>query len=411
MPRSISTYIVSIVANLNNGKSIDISDAVISIKITQSVVYDAPVVEIYMFAKYIELLIDSLQTIDLTIDSYIRSSNMKHRVIYNLTPCDLNSLKVSLDTKNVTGYLESYQLRLSLYFWITPCYNAAITNTVSKSYFNTTIQQILNEITDTSVVEKIEYNILNTTPIEQVLLKQIPYISQLDQLDFYFGLTPNVCPRVINPSFTDKTKCVVNILDTKEAVEKNAYTATIHIVSDQTMSDALSQEYKDPSHYLSLGHYKVENNQQNTFSNNYLTVTKPSNTLYQLNSYGPTELATYYKNVDISLNSLKTVYNDFHPIVITSETGNTNSDSWAKSIFGEFLLFSSRLHVGIYEPATIQNLQPGHVVNVDISVTKDIPYSGLYMVESVIQTFAISSSADWKNTTTVTLVRTNTQWS
>jgi len=406
---NFSTYQVVLKVQYKNGSNSDISKFVHDFELQHSVVYDVPTFGMKLNGMVFQYLSQEIQRFQLIITSYIRSSSIKRINEYNLIPANLNQVMSSIndslsDTRNMNR-------DFTVYFWVEPCLIVSWTNTINKVYHNTKVQDVLIDITDKKLVEQVLYNKMNVTNYEQIVVTQKPYLQQLDDLDFYFGLTPYICPKTICPSYNDPTKCIVNIQDVKEAISKKAFQSTI-FVSDQTSTASdIYQSYITPNSYVCLGEISVKNEQAMTSTSKYITVTKPSNTLYSKTEFNRSQVASDYGTMDPSENASSIINKINNSVIVTSQTGNDNSESWSNSLFGELLLYGSRTIAYLFEVSTAEFLQPGYTLNIKVKDPKYVKYAGNYMIESLTQRFSLLSSSDWRCLTEVSLVRSNTIWS
>jgi hypothetical protein len=406
---NFSTYQVVLKVQYKNGSNTDISKFVHDFELQHSVVYDVPTFGMKLNGLVFQYLSHEIQRFRLIITSYIRSSSIKRINEYNLVPANLNQVMSSIsgslsDTRNMNR-------DFIVYFWVEPCLVAAWNNTANKVYHNTRVQDVLIDITDKKLVEQVLYNKMNTKRYEQIVVAQKPYLQQLDDLDFYFGLTPYVCPKTICPSYNDPKKCIVNIQDVKEAISKKAFQATIFVSDKSSAASDIYQSYITPNSYVCLGEISVKNEQAMTSTSKYITVTKPSNALYSKKQFDRSQVASDYGTMDPTENASSIVNKINNSVIVTSQTGNDNSEAWSNSLFGELLLYGSRTIVYLFEVSTAEFLQPGYTVNIKVKDPKYVKYAGNYMIESLTQRFSLLSSADWTCLTDVSLVRSNTIWS
>jgi hypothetical protein len=406
---SFSSYQVVLKVQYKNGSNADISKFVHGFELQHSVVYDVPTFGMKLNGLVFQYLSQEIQRFKLTITSYIRSSSIKRINEYNLIPANLNQVMSSIND-NLSD-MRNMNRDFIVYFWVEPCLIVAWTNTHNKVYHNVKVQDVLLDIVDKKTVENILYNKMNTTPHEQIVIQERPFIEQLDDLDFYFGLTPYVCPKSICPSYNNPAKCIINIQDVKEAISKKAFQATIFVSDETSTANDIYQSYITPNSYVCLGEISVKNEQALSTTSNYTTITKPSNTLYSKKQFKRQQVASDYGTMDPTENATSIINKINSSIIITSQTGNDNSDSWSNSLFGELLLYGSRTIVYLFEPTTAEFLQPGYVVNVKVKDPKYVKYVGAYMIESLRQKFSLLSSSDWGCLTDISLVRSNTIWS
>ena len=410
-------YKVTVNITFSDGSVLDVTDYVREIQIMYSLNLAVPEVAI-IFQQPITKLEQNIETVDLKVETYKHAGNIVHTDRYKLVPTQTQHtidtpLQKAEETFNQVGFNTSE--RVVLFFYIKSVYDT-VNHTVGPLLkFNVTLQDILNEILPDNCELQIQSQLELDKILPQVFIKRQPFLSALNYLKYWFGLSKGpvctvVVPKLDDTEDVDKTVLLLDDINVSLTQSELYRLELVVRASTDSLRQDLAQEYEGtkfvidhPVHFSSNVISPVE----------YTFVIKPYKKLYQkltldetkiINQYGAANKG-YYPDVENLFG-----YQLRERRIVNNHTGFDESFSPLTSMYAYEYMFNARGLIRLESIPTFRFLWPSDHIKLTIENPDFSIHSGLYITESALYRLTREESREWQLGVELSVVRSNTYY-
>ena len=413
-PQSFEEYRVSVEIVFSDGSVLDVTDYVREIQIVYSLNLAIPEVAI-IFQRPITKLEQSIEVVNLKVETYKHMGSIVHTDRYKLVPSQTHHIvDAPLQSVQQTLNQEGFNVsdRVVLFFYIKSVYDTVNSTVGPVIKFNTSLQDVLNEILPSNCELQLQSGLETNKVLPQVFVKKQPFLSAINYLKYWYGLSKGpvcsvVVPKLDDTEDVDKTVLLLDDINVSlTQTEKYRLELVVRTSSKET-EQAMTQEFEGtkfvidyPVHFTT----KVVNPVEYTF------VIKPYKKLYQklvldeiqlINQYGAANKG-YFPEVENSFG-----YQLREKRLVNTHTGFDESFSPLTSMFAYEYMFNVRGLIQLESIPTFRSLWPSDHVKLTIQNPEFSDHSGLYIVESVLYRLTREESREWQLGVELSVVRSN----
>ena len=391
-----------------NGVETDISDYIREIIIVHSINLSISEVTLILTRNVMDLIKTEIQEVDLEIRTHKFEKFPRHTDKYKLIPLVYRTNLYSPVLSPITSESLGTENRDFLQFYIKPCYNAATYTIQPILKFFTTVEEILNTIKPPQTEYVIDSD-LNSRVISQIYLRRQPFSSAIQQLAFYFGLSPGPVVRSIVPDSQNPNRALILLSDVHQVMtEAEQFDKSFVIrVPNQNMMKKILEELGQDTF---VADFSVEFSQEILPYINYNIITKPYKKLYTKQSFSITDIINNFGAVylhydrkieNCSGQNIPTIRN------IIDHSCFDEDIQCVTSMLAHEYMFNVRGTLRLEEIPNFNCIWPGEIARIIVPTPDATIHSGLYVVESTIYRLTREKSRTWQQSCEISIIRSN----
>jgi len=407
-------YRITVEIVFSDGSVLDVTDYVKEIQIAYSLNLAVPEVAI-IFQRPITRLEQSIEVVNLKIETYKHTGSILHTDRYKLVPTQTQHV-VDAPLQRVQEALrqEGFNTsdRIVLFFYIKSVYDTVNYTVGPLIKFNTTLESVLNEILPDNCEIQLQSELELDKFLPQVFIKRQPFLSALNYLKYWYGLSKGpvctvVVPKLDDTEDVDKTVLLLDDINASlTQVEMYRLELVVRMPGKEVEQD-LIQEYEGTKFVID---YPIHFSTNVVNPVEYTFVIKPYRKLYQklvldetqlINQYGAANKG-YFPEVENLLG-----YQLREKRLVNNHTGFDESFSPLTSMFAYEYMFNVRGLIRLGSIPTFRALWPSDHVKLTIQNPEFSEHSGLYIVESVLYRLTREESKEWQLGVELSVVRSN----
>ena len=394
-----------------NSQPVDLSTYVGAVILSHSISEIQPLFTISINSQILQSLNSGYQYAILTVNSYLENGSLLNTVTYNLIPYTLVS-KTYQSNASQNSFFDASMTAIN--FISQSCYTVLNTPVPDTYLFNTTIQNILNNIKPKYCNYILDSN-LDTSSIPQIHIPQQSFHGALEYIKYWNGYYPGTTIITTYPETTPEDTDNASVLITdihKNIVSGNVDFNVVEILAGEPDTNDIQKQYIGNSNTPTI----VCNNTISYISNvprditvsNFNVVTKPIDDLYNsqtlnaidlINDYGVVQgtIDTTLENAsELINNSIQNIYGHTGSVTMNWFTSNITYDMSNTNITS--IIVNQKIIFG--------SIWAGYMFNLVISDINAQKHSGVYLVDS-ISFQLVNRSISWDMGVHITGMRSN----